>query len=165
MAPCCCESLQTQQHASQLHRLLSWLQTCSRSACCLQSALPASSHGPAHSKAQYKPRPKAVLSSLPNGVCLSFLVSQLNFLQHVPTLTYLVQAVERFGLRPTAAAAHIAALAQLTASRGEAKVPDSATAGQKQPQTTAWGSIVLQGAEEELGRFVEQVPVLSSVVS
>jgi len=85
------------------------------------------------------------------------------YIQHVPTLTYLVQAVERFGLSPTAAAAHIAALAQLTASRGEAKAPDSAKAGQNLPQTTAWGSIVLQGAEEELGRFVEQVPRLSSV--
>ena len=87
------------------------------------------------------------------------------YIQHVPTLTYLMQAVERFGLSPTAAAAHIAALAQLTASRGEAKVSDSAAASQKPPHTTAWGSIVLQGAEEELGRFVEQVPVLSSVVS
>jgi len=93
------------------------------------------------------------------------LVSAANeYIQHVPTLTYLVQAVERFGLSPTAAAAHIAALAQLTASRGEAKVTDSAAASQKLPQTTAWGSIVLQGAEEELGKFVEQVPRLSSVV-
>ncbi|KAL0028583.1 hypothetical protein WJX79_003483 [Trebouxia sp. C0005] len=69
----------------------------------------------------------------------------------------LLKAVEKFGLSPTAAAAHIAALAQLTASRGEVKVTDSAAASQKPPHATAWGSIVLQGAEGELGRFVEQV--------
>ncbi len=125
------------------------------------------SHGLSSREAQYIPHPWAVLSYCQTAYFIPFFspfVSAANeYIQHVPTLTYLVQAVERFGLSPTAAAAHIAALAQLTASRGEAKAPDSAEAGQKPPQSTAWGSIVLQGAEEELGKFVEQVQRLSSV--
>ncbi len=67
----------------------------------------------------------------------------------------LVQAVERFGLSPTAATAHIAALAQLTATRSEAKAAGSTT--QSLPDAAAWGGTVLQAAEEELGKFVEQV--------
>jgi len=168
MAPCYCESLQTQQHASQLHRLLSWLQTCSRSACCLPSACLLPMVHPTG-----EPNIYLILGLFFHHCHTAYffpffcplLFAANEYIQHVPTLTYLMQAVERFGLSPTAAAAHIAALAQLTASRGEAKVSDSAAASQKPPHTTAWGSIVLQGAEEELGRFVEQVPVLSSVVS
>ena len=67
----------------------------------------------------------------------------------------LVQAVQRFPLSPTAAAAHIAALAQLTASRADTAVADAVNQGL--PDTAAWGSTVLRAAEEELGRFVEQV--------
>ena len=69
----------------------------------------------------------------------------------------LVQAVERFVLSPAAAAAHIAALAQLTASRADAPTSDTAAGSASLPHTAAWGSTVLQAAEEELGRFVEQV--------
>ena len=71
-----------------------------------------------------------------------------------------LQAVEQFALSPTAAAAHIAALAQLTASMSK---PDSgsalsaAEAKQILSKTTAWGNKVLQAAEDELGQFVEQV--------
>lgn len=69
-----------------------------------------------------------------------------------------VQAVERFVLSPAAAAAHIAALAQLTASRVHAPTGDDAKVSASMPHTAAaWGSTVLQAAEEELGRFVEQV--------
>lgn len=60
-------------------------------------------------------------------------------------------------MSPTAAAAHIAALSQLTAARGEAKAADLAAAQSSLPNTAAWGSTVLQAAEEELGRFVEKV--------
>ena len=89
MAPCYCESLQTQQHASQLHRLLSWLQTCSRSACCLQSALPAS-HGPLHREAQYT-SPLSVITAERRSLFFSPLVSAASgYIQHVPTLTCLV---------------------------------------------------------------------------
>lgn len=66
----------------------------------------------------------------------------------------LVQAVERFVLSPAAAAAHIAALAQLTASRATV---DAAAICPSLPCTAAWGSTVLQAAQEELGLFVEQV--------
>lgn len=74
-----------------------------------------------------------------------------------------MQAVKKFGLSPAAAAAHIAALAQLTASRGNHQVASSAAADPGEPATSAWGSTVLQAAEEELGRFVEQVQSLSNV--
>lgn len=54
-------------------------------------------------------------------------------------------------------AAHIAALAQLTASRAAAAVADATGVSDGLPDTAAWGSKVLQAAENELGRFVEQV--------
>lgn len=73
-----------------------------------------------------------------------------------------MQAVQRFALSPTAAAAHIAALAQLTASRADTAIADAAPVGQSLPDTAAWGSTVLQAAEEELGRFVEQVSLPDS---
>ena len=69
----------------------------------------------------------------------------------------LMQAVQRFALSPTAAAAHIAALAQLTALRADTAIGHDAAVSQGLPDTAAWGSTVLQAAEEELGRFVEQV--------
>ena len=65
------------------------------------------------------------------------------------------QAVESLGLSPTAAAAHIAALHQLTASTSDAT--QSAAVTQGLPNTLAWGTTVHKAAEEELGRFVEQV--------
>lgn len=68
-----------------------------------------------------------------------------------------MQAVERFVLSPAAAAAHIAALAQLTASRADVPTGGDAAVSASMPHTAAWGSTVLQAAEEELGRFVEQV--------
>lgn len=74
-----------------------------------------------------------------------------------------MQAVKKFGLSPAAAASHIAALAQLTAPTGNHQVASSAAADPREPATSAWGSTVLQAAEEELGRFVEQVQNLSSV--
>ena len=70
-----------------------------------------------------------------------------------------MQAVKKFGLSPAAAAAHIAALAQLTPSRQNHQVAGSAAAD----PTSAWGSTVLQAAEEELGKFIEQVGSLSIV--
>ena len=72
-------------------------------------------------------------------------------------LRILVQAVEQFALSPTAAAAHIAALAQLTASRSDAATDKAALASHSSSDIAVWGSTVLQAAEEELGRFVEQV--------
>ena len=69
----------------------------------------------------------------------------------------LVQAVQRFALSPAAAAAHIAALAKLTASRPDKATADAAAVSQGLSDTAAWGSTVLQAAEEVLGRFVEQV--------
>ena len=71
-----------------------------------------------------------------------------------------MQAVEQFVLSPTAAAAHIAALAQLTASQAMAATDGAAAASQSSRDTAAWGSTVLQAAEEVLGRFVEQVQPL-----
>ena len=68
-----------------------------------------------------------------------------------------MQAVQGFALSPTAAAAHIAALAQLTASRAGTGTADAAIVSQGLSDTAAWGSTVLQAAEEELGCFVEQV--------
>ena len=76
--------------------------------------------------------------------------------------SFTLQAVEQFALSPTAAAAHIAALAQLTASMSKPDtdcVSNAAEAGQSLPKTAAWGSKVLQAAEDELGQFVEQVNV------
>ena len=69
----------------------------------------------------------------------------------------LVQAVQGFALSPTAAAAHIAALAQLTASRADTGTADAANVSQGLSVTAAWSSTVLQAAEEELRCFVEQV--------
>ena len=74
-----------------------------------------------------------------------------------------MQAVKSFGLSPAAAAAHIAALAQLTTSGRDITVASSAAADPGVPDPSAWGSTVLQAAEEELGRCVEQVQSLSSV--
>lgn len=71
--------------------------------------------------------------------------------------SYILQAVEQFALSPTAAAAHIAALAQLTASRSDAATDKPALASHSSSDIAVWGSTVLQAAEEELGRFVEQV--------
>lgn len=61
----------------------------------------------------------------------------------------LLKAVEGFDLTPTAAAAHTAALAQLTATRDDAKSGEASLPG--------WGAQVLQAAEDVLGTFVEQV--------
>ena len=65
--------------------------------------------------------------------------------------------MESFELTPTATAAHTAALAQLTASREDAK--PAALGG-----TAGWGARVLQAAEEVLGNFVEQVFYLAAVM-
>lgn len=75
----------------------------------------------------------------------------------VKNLCMLMQAVQQFALSPTAVAAHIAALAQLTASRAAAAMAEATSVSQGLPDTAAWGSIVLQAAENELGRYVEQV--------
>ena len=64
-------------------------------------------------------------------------------------------------LSPTAAAAHITALAQLTASQTKAATDGPAVASQSLRNTAAWGGAVLQAAEEVLGRFVEQVRLAS----
>lgn len=75
----------------------------------------------------------------------------------VHKLCVLTQAVQQFALSPTAVAAHIAALAQLTATRAAAAIGDATAVSPGLPDTDVWGSTVLQAAENELGRFVEQV--------
>ena len=64
-----------------------------------------------------------------------------------PCLT--LQAVRGFALPPASAAAHIAALTEL--SKPAAASEDS------KPETADWGCAVLKAAEEVLGGFVEQV--------
>ena len=63
-----------------------------------------------------------------------------------------MQAVRGFGLAPAAAAAHIAALAQLRSSH-----EDSAGTQQEALHCPDWGAAVLKAAEEVLAAFVEQV--------
>ena len=63
-----------------------------------------------------------------------------------------LQAVRCFALPPASAAAHIAALTELS--------KPAATSDDHQhikPETADWGCAVLKAAEEVLGGFVEQV--------